>query len=365
MMKAVPLHRVFILSIGTVLLLLSPSLAQSKSKGSAEFQNVYNLVERANDLYQRGAFSKAIIMYRKAERRGADPVITAFNTGNCYFRQDQMPQAAAAFRKADRASGGEYLPAVFNLAAVLFRLGEYSNSISVYHRALSKEPANEGAWIYLAEAYSRTGDYIGTLRALEKARILNPDDISIVYQMAETHVNLKEYDAAIELVRVAYGQKPEETDFLIYEGDLHRLNKDFQSAAASFREALSLQPTNTDLMYKLADALVADQKPFLAMDYLQTAIGLKPDFTDASVFLGNLVFDAKWWDRALSAYADAASKGNKEGIQGIRNIAYELESMGDIEAAIEYLEEASKLDPDDITLKMEIANYRERLTQRD
>jgi tetratricopeptide (TPR) repeat protein len=228
-------------------------------------QTAIDLVNRGNALYNKGEFAKALILYRKAEARGAELGTISFNIGNCLYRMDKLPEAAAAFRKTERLTDGQYLPALFNLAAVLFRLEQYGESIAAYRRALKQDPDNASAWLYLADAYTRTRDYVGALQALEKARALDPDDLSIVYQLAETHAAMREFPAAVGLIREAYARKPSEIDFLFYIGDLYRAEGDLESAAGAYREGLALREKDPDNLYKLADVLAQDKKPFLAI----------------------------------------------------------------------------------------------------
>lgn len=346
----------------TLAALLSAAAPPAKAPApavAAPAQSAIDLVNRGNALYNKGEFAKALILYRKAEARGAELGTISFNIGNCLYRLDKLPEAAAAFRKTERLTDGRYLPALFNLAAVLFRLEQYGESIAAYRRALKQDPDNGSAWLYLADAYGRTRDYVGSLQALEKARDLDPGDLSIVYQMAETHAAMKEYPAAIALVREAYARKPSEIDFLFYIGDLYRAEGDLEGAAGAYREGLALREKDPDDLYKLADVLAQDKKPFLAMDCLQKALDQKPDFTDAAVFLGNLASDAKWWDRSEAAYLQAVKGGNKEGLEGLRNLAYEYHSQGRNDRAAQVLEGALALRPKDAALKGEAAQYRE------
>ncbi len=317
------------------------------------------LLQRGNDLYNRGEFAKAMLLYERASTRGADPVASAFNLGNCLFRLNRFSLAAAEFKKAVRLSDGKFNPAQLNLASVLFRLEQYGEAIAAYRRLLQQDPENLSAWLYLADAYVRTKDYVGALRALEKARRLDPEDISLIYQAAEIHSAMKEYDKAIQMVRQAFARKPSEVDFLFYIGDLYRADGKLGDAAASYREGLALKPDDIDALYKLADVLTQDGKAFLAMDYLQKALNLKPSFSDAAVFLGNLAFDAKWWDRSETAYLTALKSGNKEGAEGLRNLAYELHRLGRNEEAAKVLERTLPLRPQDKDLKTEAEQYRE------
>jgi len=336
---------------------------QAPKDTSAQVQAANQLLDRGNALYQAGRYSQAILLYRKAEARGADPVATSFNTANSLFRLEKMPEAAASYRKSADYSGGQFAPALFNLAAVLYRIGQYPESIAAYHRALVLDEENISAWLYLAEAYLKTGDKVGAQRALENARRLDPEDISIVYQLAEIHVAQSEYEVATSLVREAYTRNPRETDYLVYIGDIYRMDKNYAASAGAYREALVVQPDNVDLLYKLADVLAEDQKPFLAIDALQQALQIKPTFSDAAIFLGNLAFEAQWWDRAEQAYILAGNQGNQEAVQGLRNLAYEFAQKKQLSQAILYLEKASRILPDDPSLRAEIDQYKEQLAE--
>jgi len=350
-----------------VLCLLFPSALLAKTTKAKptpiapvqQTQSGLDILDRANALYQSGHYAQAILMYRKASDRGADPVACAFNTANAYFQLGKVPESAAAYRKSIIYSNGQFTPALFNLAAALYRIGAYPECIAAYHRALRADPENTSAWLYLGEAYSRTGDKVGMQKALENAQRIDPDDISVVYQLAEVYVSMDEVDRAADLVRAGYARNPKETDFLIYLGDIYRANNRVDDASNAWREALVQQPENVELMYKLADALADSKNTFLAMDVLTKALQIKPDFSDAAVFLGNLAFESQWWDRAERAYIQAGENGNQESVQGLRNLAYEFEQKKMIPQSIAYLKTALRFAPSDANLKNEIANYEE------
>ncbi|MDR1759636.1 MAG: tetratricopeptide repeat protein [Fibrobacter sp.] len=326
-------------------------------------QNPDALLERANQLYTSGRYGQAILLYRKAETRGADPLTVSFNIANCLFQEEKFPESIAAYRKAVDVSEGTFAPALFNLASVLFRIGEYPESIAAYHRALALEPENGSAWLFLAEGYTRVGDKVGALRALLKARALNTEDLSIVYQLSEAYLALHDFENAVSLVQGAYRAHPEEVDFLVYIGDIYRLEKQYEASASSYREALAVYPDNVSVLYKLADVLAEDNKPFVAMDILNQILQIKPDFTDAAIFLGNLAFDLRWWERSEAAYSEAAHLGNSEAVFGFRNLSFEAYQRGDIRESVRYLQKAHTYFPDDVSLQTEIAGLEEELKE--
>jgi tetratricopeptide (TPR) repeat protein len=320
-------------------------------------QTAYDLMERANSLYRDGKFKQAITLYRKAESRGADPVATSFNIANSYYQTNDLPNAAATYRKAVDFSNGTFSPALFNMASVYFRLRQYPECVAAYHRALKLEPENVSGWLYLGEAYSKTGDAVGALRAIEKAYQLDKEDISIVYQLSEANIALNDFERAVAVIREGYAAHPEEIDFLVYLGDVYRLNKQFEESAGAYREALGVRPDDTATMYKLADVLAEDEKPFVAMDVLNNLVQIKPDFSDAAIFLGNLAYDAKFYDRAESAYELAAKQGNAESVYGFKNMAYDAHAQKRDDEALRLLRVAQKYFPDDVTVQADILEF--------
>jgi len=317
-------------------------------------QSSFDVMERANALYRDGKFKQAVLLYRKAEDRGADPVAVSFNIANSYYQMGKYPEAAAAYRKAVDYSNGSFAPALFNMASVYFRLKQYPECIAVYHRALKLDPNNISGWLYLGEAYTKTGDKVGALRAIEKAYRLDKNDISIVYQLSEANIALNDFERAIAVIREGYAAHPEETDFLVYLGDVHRLNKNFEESANAYREALSVKTDDTQIMYKLADVLAEDKKPYVAMEILNNIMQIKPDFSDAAIFMGNLAYDAKFNDRAEYAYELAAKNGNAEAVFGFKNMAYDAHAQKRDDEAVRLLKVALKYYPNDATLAADL-----------
>ena len=317
-------------------------------------QSSFDLMERANALYRDGKFKQAIMLYHKAQDRGADPVAVSFNVANSYYQMGKYPEAAAAYRKAVDFSEGNFAPALFNMASVYFRLRQYPECIAVYHRALKLDPDNISGWLYLGEAYTKTGDKVGALRAIENAYGLDKNDISIVYQLSEANIALNDFDRAIAVIREGYTLHPEETDFLVYLGDVHRLNKNYDESANAYREALGLKNDDVQIMYKLADVLAEDKKPYVAMEILNNILQIKPDFSDAAIFMGNLAYDAKFYDRAENAYELAAKNGNAEAVFGFKNMAYDAHAQKRDNEAMRLLKLALKYYPSDATLQADL-----------
>lgn len=315
------------------------------------------LLDRANALYQQSRFTQAIILYQKALLRGADPVAVSFNIGNSYYQLEKYPESLAAFRKSVDFSKGSFVPAIFNLASVYFRLKLYPESIAAYQRGLDIEPNHFSAWLFLGEAYHKIGDPVGALRAFNKAYELDPLDISVIYQVSEAYIALEEFEKATDLVRKAFHQIPEEVDFLIYLGDIERLQKNMDAAASAYREALHLNPNQVDLLYKLADVLAENKQEYMAMEILNEALQIDSTYSDAAIFLGNLAYELRWWERAEEAYEQAAKLKNPEALYGLKNLAYEAQHSKNTKEALRLLKKTLFYYPQDASIQAEILNW--------
>lgn len=340
----------FFVALVLTLLSIAPAFAA---------QQAADIVDRANNLYRDGKFKQAVILYRKALERGADPVAVSFNIANSYYQMEKYAEAAASYRKAVDFSSGKFAPALFNMASVYYRLKQYPECVAAYHRALKLEPDNVSAWLFLGEAYTRTGDKVGALRAIEKAYQLDKSDISVVYQLSEANIAMDDFDRAVAVIREGYANHPEEVDFLVYLGDVYRLQKDYDQSAGAYREALSVRSDDVSTMYKLADVLVEDGKTFVAMDLLTSILSIKPDFADAAIFLGNLAYDAHFWERSENAYEMAAKSGSQEAVYGFKNLAFEARSQKRNAEALRILEKAQGFYPSDQTIEAEILELRD------
>lgn len=320
-----------VLICGVIVFLKTPA-------STVTIQDQFELLEQANEYYSKGEWNKAIILYKKAEARGAPLSITGFNLGNCYFRMGNFSKAIAAYRKSIHSSTTPPLAALLNISNLYYRIGEYGSSIAGYRRLLKYEPENTSAWLYLADAYQQSGDFVGAQNALEKVLALDSNQTSAVYMLSELYAKLQEYDRSISLVEKAYRDNPEEIDFLFYLGDISRDAQNYEKAAEYYRSGLTFQPTKTEVMYKLADVLERSGQTYLAMDVLNQILNLDSEYTDAAIFLGNLAYNQKWTSRALDAYLRAIKKKNEEGLDGVKNIFYDFLDKNQIDEAKKVLQ---------------------------
>jgi len=136
-------------------MLIFAALSQAAAAPSAR-----DLVRQGNELYDRDNFTEAIEQYDQALVQQPQSLEPKFNKANCYYRLDDLAQAADLFRQVAAESKDLKLAAkaLYNLGNCHFRQGvrqrdsnlqkavqELENSITHWRRVLEIEGDNEKA----------------------------------------------------------------------------------------------------------------------------------------------------------------------------------------------------------------------------
>lgn len=152
-------------------------------------------------------FAEAVFEYEEAIRLDIDQVEEAYsNLGVLYSEMRDATLARSMYEKALGANG-EYIPALFNLAALFEETGERQPAIEIYRQILAIEPEHWDSLCRLAYAQKTTSaDYeiIGSLRrAIEN---LSNDDAShegLHFALGKVLDDVESFDDAFAAYKVA------------------------------------------------------------------------------------------------------------------------------------------------------------------
>jgi len=117
-----------------------------------------------------------------------------------------------------------------------------------------------------------------------------------------------------------------------------------EEAFRAFSKAITLEPGYYKAYYNLADLYLVSDQPEKALQLLQTAIRLNPDFTEAYVSLGAALMRAgKFREVTIFLEQNLDRIGDKAEARFYLGASYAF--LGDREAAMRELEIVSRLDP--------------------
>lgn len=218
-----------------------------------------------------------------------------------------MEGARVAFEQALAADPGAY-KAAYNLGVIADRSGNESRALEYYRRSLKIQPDYERAAAGIVAIYVRRGD---ANAAVSFVAPLARDWERNLYLQAvhgEALVHAKQYDAAVTAARNALrrDEKFVPAMIVIVKASLAQGRKEL--AGNVLDQAMGIQGGNAELQY-LKAVMLLDEDGRLrdAIERLQEAVRLRPDYAEARTALGIQLMQGGNYREALT-HLLAASK---------------------------------------------------------
>jgi len=132
----------------------------------------------------------------------------------------------------------------------------------------------------------------------------------------------------------------------VQKADEHAASARYKEAILEYRNALKLDPRFGDARYKLADALLKDDRQVDAAREYVRAAELLPDRADVQLKAGAVLLSAREFQRAQRA-GEAALQADPKSVDAQLLIAHAYAGLKETAAAIREIEEAIQLAPED------------------
>ncbi len=206
-----------------------------------------------------------------AEAISADPghADWHYRLGCVHRKLDRPADAAAAFRLS-LDLGGESAPCLNNLGTVLDALGDRTQAMQMFHRAIAADPDNAEACHNLGALYAEEGRTREAIRFFEAALDLRPD--------ADGHHNL---------------------------GLVHFQDADFDHALACFERCAQLDSRHALSRYFAALSLYRKGVYKDAVERFRAAMGLDHRLVRAQYYIGVSLHKLERFEEALAALLQA------------------------------------------------------------
>lgn len=231
-------------------------------------------------LLAQGASGEAEGSYRRALEL-SDAGGAHNGLGNLLVMRGDPHAALAEYRAAVAADPG-FLPALANLGAALFNLGEVAEAIEVQRAFLARDPegADARAGIRaLSTSLSEAGRADEAVRELERGHERFPDDFELGLELGDV------------LAQAGQGARASE----IYEGLLHA------------------QADQPDALFGLANTRVLAGQPAEAVELYQRALRARPGFPEAQQNLGVLELQLGRFENAERSLRAALAHSQEDG----------------------------------------------------
>lgn len=227
--------------------------------------------------------------------------------------------------------------------------GQNQQAIDLLRGLVQDQPRNVDARLLLGSLLAETGKQSEAIAQLEEAVSLRPQSAEAQNALGEAYNKFGDPNAARTLFAKAVALNPSFAAAQVNLGLILVQAGEWRSAGAHLDRAIQVLGHTADAAYphylraKVFSAL--NQVP-QAVEQLQEAVALKPDFGEAWSDLGLARKTALNEAGALTAYERAVELNPSDAVAQYR-LGAEYLRGGDSHAAVEHLEQAYRLNPED------------------
>jgi len=249
--------------------------------------------------------------------------------------------------------------------------GEPARALTAIDRLIQASPDSADLLRQRAEIRAEIRDIEGSLEDLERAYQLDPtnyeqllagfrrrlelrpDDQATILKLVDVLLRARKVDEAREQLREFVQEQPSDKQTLIKLAELDRSAEDWEAATDSLKRLIALERGEALVPLALELAQVADAagQPGDARDALERALSVAPGHPELSQLLRRM-YEAVGANRELAELLlkDAAQSQDDEArLQALVTAAgFLLEDDGESEHAIQILEQARQLAPQDL-----------------
>jgi cellulose synthase operon protein C len=259
---------------------------------------------------------------------------------------------------ADRSS----VRTMLSLAQVAQSQGRTEETVQWLQRAVDVNPKVIGPRLALANSYLQLGD---RQKALVEATAIDrdfPDTAAAVETLGKTQATLQQYPAAVGTFTRLTRLLPTSIQATQLLARTYWSAKDYENARRTFTKAISMTGSGKNLVYLDMLNFEAERGNFpQAIQYANELRKLTPGDSIADATIGDLYMGAKQWGNAAKSYEAARVKGNNPKITV--NLSNAYLNLGDKTKAIGVLQAWLKARPNDVPIKMAVANL--HITSKD
>lgn len=275
----------------------------------------------------------SILKYAEDEARRGISLAPA--NGECHYtlgavlrEQGKLDEAASEFRNAINLDPG-HSAAYAGLGRIKLDQGSTAEAAENFRRSVNLNSGNSTAHFGLGAALLKQGMVDEAIKELNTSLYQFPNSAPVHMTLGEAYQLQGNTAAALKEYQLAILIKPETPDPYLRIAEIREARGDLELALAELRNGLSQLPYNIDLRTRIADNLVKLEKADDAIKGYKTILGMRPNDPQA----------IKGLTQALYIKAQKAAAGA-------------LLATNDYESALKTLDEAIKLNQDDMELRL-------------
>lgn len=226
----------------------------------------------------------------------------------------------------------------YDRAMALLAKDRIIDAISSVKNAIRYDEDNVKYYILSADLHLRNGDLKVSYSDLQKALEIEPNNVEAYSKLGEISFFGRDYDRALESIAKVIEMDPINSKAYFMNGFIYKEMGDSTNAVRNFRKVIEIDPEYADA-YEELGLLYATHKNKLAIEYLSTAINLRPNNTIARYGLAMFYQDMDQYGAAIEEYNKILAI-DSVNINSLNNMGYIELLQGNYEEAISFFDKA-------------------------
>ncbi|HSK72892.1 MAG TPA: tetratricopeptide repeat protein [Pyrinomonadaceae bacterium] len=252
---------------------------------------------------------EAIENYENALRLNAELTEIYAPLGILYYHQGEVAKAENYLTKA-LATNPEDAETQYFLGLVRYKQTRYADAETALRRSVAIDANNPEAHYYLAEVFSKLNREQDAIASYKKAVEINPKFVEAWFDLGAAYYNNENYESAVDAYKKVIQNKNDYFQAYANLGDVYRQMNQLDQAIGQYQIASARITDDAQLYSSYGFILGRQGKWNAAIDVLEKAVSVSPDFTDYTN-LGWAYFNAAQDDVKKQRPADARAKLQK------------------------------------------------------
>lgn len=303
------------------------------------------LLSRANSAVISRDYALASRLYTTLLKEKPDDKDLLARLGNVYIKSGEDEKALPVFQKIREKNPGD-LEVLLTLGGIYRRIKKYDDSVEVLNEALVSGAKREQVYYNLGFTYKFMERYEDAIDCFETVVTLNPVDVLAYNHLGTIYESKGDHDAAI----AAYlkGLKIDQNHPILHLNlaKAYEHSDNIEGAIREYEAALRYKPGWGEAYADYTSLLLKIGRVSDAQIIGEQAISLNENDARLQAILGDVYMAESDYESAEKQYNDSI-KILPDHVQTLKGLATSLERQGKNSKAIEAIQKARSISPND------------------
>lgn len=316
------------------------------------------LLERAKSAVIAHDYNLAARIYKNLIMEEPDNQSYKNKLGNLYIKAGKDEQALTVFQQIQKTDPKNF-DALIAIAGIYRRQKKYAESVSLLEQALvtfeNKPKSHAKIYYNLGFTYRQMGSYDDAIRCFEEVVEEVPSDVLANNHLGAIYALQGKYNDAIKAYNRGLKYDPNHPILQFNIAKSYSEIGDIHKALNFYEGALRARPGWTDAIESYADLLLFENKVNEADEVVSQGLKINPDDAKVHTAKGNVYNRRSIFEDAELEFKKALS-ADESYRNALVGLAHSLEKQDKKLEAIETIDKAGKLYPDDVNIMKQSAH---------